>query len=152
MAPVTEPWAFPGGDDPWVNVNKCLSLLHSYGDSIRTFVTCEGKGNFTITPGEPNPPGLTHEIMRQGPSTASFAIASVVWGAEEVTDREVYKALYAYRSNGSTVPFTNEFFRVDTHLGTSKSGVIWWTEDNFVSFKGIYGREGDESITLLAGM
>ena len=136
----TSPW---GDNDPWVGVKKCLSILYSYGTTIRTFVACEGDGPFTLFPGN-NKQSHTNDITRQGPSSPNFAIVSVVWGAEEITSGSVYQSIYNYRTNKSAVPFSNELFGKDTLPSTVKSGVIWYTEDNFASFRGSFGREGDK--------
>lgn len=136
----TSPWA---GPDPWVNNKKCLALLHSYGSSIRTFVACDSEGLFTLVPGNVSLSPQTQEITRQGPSSADFALVSVVWGSEEIRDEGVYENIYKYKTNGSAVPFGNSFFGRDTLPGWGKSGVIWYTEDNFLTFDSILAREGD---------
>ena len=133
------PWGSP---DPWYGVNKCLDLLHSYGSSIRTFVACHGDGAFTLVPGNVSLSSHTQEITRLGPSSPDFAIVSVVWGAAEIRDSAVYQAAYEYKVNGSAVPFENWFFGTDTLYDALKSGVIWYTEDNFLTFKSLYAREG----------
>jgi hypothetical protein len=135
----TAPWS---GPDPWQNVKKCLALLHQYGPSIRTFVGCDGDGPFTLVPGNISSSPHTQEITLQGPSNAEFALVSVVWGAAEIRDEAVYQELYNYRTNGSAVPFENSLFGKDTLPNWNKSGVIWYTEDNFQTFKSILGREG----------
>ena len=135
----TNPWGSP---DPWPGVRKCLALLHSYGSSIRTFVACDLSGPFTLLPGNVSLSPNTQEITRLGPSSPNFAIVSVVWGAAEIRDGNVYQALYDYKMNGSAVPFVNSRFGGDTLPGWDKSGVVWYTEDNFVTFNGIIAREG----------
>jgi len=134
----TAAWA---GGDPWYGVKKCLSILHSYGSSIRTFVACEGNGTFTLVPGDVGLSARTQEITRQGPSSSDFAIVSAVWGAAEIRDTTVYQAIYDYKRNGTQIPFNNVLFGKDTYYGEQKSGVIWYTQDNFKTFKSIYGRE-----------
>jgi len=134
----TDPW---GGPDPWPNVKKCLALLHSYGSSIRTFIACDGDGPFTLVPGNVSLSPHTQEITRQGPSGPDFSIVSIVWGAAEIRDGAVYQELYEYKVNGSAVPFTNSVFGADTLPNWPKSGVIWYTEDNFLTFKSIFARE-----------
>jgi hypothetical protein len=136
----TSPWA---GPDPWVDVRKCLALLHSWGSSIRTFVACDSDGPFILLPGNVSLSLNTQEITRMGPSSPNFALVSVVWGAAEIRTADVYQALYQYRLNGSAVPFGNPFFEVDTLYGVKKSGVVWYTEDNFLTFKSIFAREGE---------
>lgn len=135
----TDPWGTP---DPWFSVKKCLSILYSYGSTIRTFVACESNGAFNLAPGSSGPVGHVNDITRQGPSSRTFAIVSIVWGASEITDGAVYQSVYSYKINGSAIPFTNELFGKDTFPANSKSGVIWYTDDNFSTFKGIFGREG----------
>jgi hypothetical protein len=135
----TSPWGSP---DPWYGVNKCLDLLHSYGSSIRTFVACHYDGALTLVPGNVSLSPHTQEITRLGPSSPDFAIVSVVWGAAEIRDGAVYQAASEYKVNGSAVPFENWFFGTDTLYGVPKSGVIWYTEDNFLTFKSLYAREG----------
>lgn len=135
----TNPWGSP---DPWPNVKKCLALLHSYGSSIRTFIACDSSGPFTLLPGNVSLSPNTQEITRQGPSSPDFAIVSVVWGAAEIRDGAVYQALYEYKMNGSAMPFTNDLFGKDTFPGMTKSGVVWYTEDDFLTFNGIFAREG----------
>ena len=139
MSNTASPW---GNPDPWPNVKKCLALLHSYGSSIRTFIACDGSGPFTLLPGNVSLSPNTQEITRQGPSSPDFAIVSVVWGAAEIRDGNVYQALYEYKMNGSAVPFANSLFGTDTLPGWRKSGVVWYTEDNFLTFNGIFAREG----------
>jgi hypothetical protein len=128
--------------DPWPGVDACLSILHSYGPSIRTFVACKGQGGFTLLPGNVSLSPNTQEITRQGPSSPSFALVSVVWGAREIRDATVYEGLYGYHLNASAVPFENTVFGKDTFPKMKKSGVIWYTEDNFQTFKSVYSREG----------
>lgn len=135
----TDPW---GGPDPWPGVKKCLALLHSYGSSIRTFVACDSDGPFTLVPGNVTLSPHTQEITRQGPSSPNFAIVSVVWGAAEIRDEAVYQVLNEYKVNRSAVPFVNSLFGTDTLPGWTKSGVIWYTEDNFLTFRSIFAREG----------
>ena len=135
----TSPWGSP---DPWYGVTKCLDLLHSYGSSIRTFVACQRDGAFTLVSGNVSLSSHTQEITRLGPASPDFAIVSVVWGALEIRDSAVYQAVYEYKVNGSAVPFENSFFGIDTLYGMPKSGVIWYTEDNFLTFKSLYAREG----------
>jgi hypothetical protein len=65
-----------------------------------------------------------------------------VWGAAEIRDGAVYQGLYEYKLNGSAVPFVTSVFGTDTLPGWYKSGVIWYTEDNFLTFKSIFAREG----------
>lgn len=135
----TDSWS---KDDPWVGVKKCLALLYSYGPSIRTYVACESDGSFTLGP-QLNSSSFTHEheITRLGPSNSDFAIVSVVWGGSEIRDKNVYQTLYDLKSNGTQVLFGNDVFGSDTLVGLSKSGVIWYTEDDFLTFKNITGKE-----------
>ena len=135
----TDPWGSP---DPWSDVKKCLAILHSYGPSIRTFVACDGDGPFTLVPGNVSLSPNTQEITRQGPSSPGFAIVSVVWGAAEIRDGAIYQAIYDYKLNGSAVPFENSVFGMDTLPNWRKSGVIWYTENNFLTFESIFAREG----------
>ena len=128
------------GRDAWFGIKKCLSLLHAFGSSIRTFVSCEGDGTFTLVANLNQSP-LTQEITRQGPSSPSFSIVSVVWGALEIRDASVYQAIYEFKRNGSAIPFTNAFFGNDTFPNNSKSGVIWYSDDNFRSFKCLHAKE-----------
>jgi hypothetical protein len=93
-------------------------------------------GNVSLSPD-------TLEITRQGPSSADFALVSVVWGGAEIRDEGVYEALFQYKSNGSAVPFENWRFGKDTLVGSGKSGVIWCTQDNFATFESIVAREHD---------
>lgn len=136
----TSPWGSP---DPWPNNRKCLALLHAFGTSIRTFVACDGDGAFTLVPGNVSLSPDTQEITRQGPSSADFALVSVVWGGAEIRDEGVYETLFKYKSNGSAVPFENWLFGQDTLKGWGKSGAIWYTTDNFATFESIVAREHD---------
>jgi hypothetical protein len=136
----TGPWSDP---DPWLNNKKCLALLHSFGSSLRTFVACDSSGAFTLVPGNVSLSPGTLEITRQGPSNAGFALVSVVWGGAEIRDAAVYETLFQYKSNGSAVPFENWVFGADTLKGSGKSGVIWYTEDNFATIESIMAREHD---------
>jgi hypothetical protein len=132
-----------GPPENWIDNKKCLALLHSFGSSIRTFVACDGAGAFTLVPGKVSLSPNTLEITRQGPSSADFALVSVVWGGAEIRDEGVYETLFQYKSNGSAVPFENWLFGRDTLPGAWKSGVIWYTQDNFATFESIYAREYD---------
>lgn len=137
----TDPWGSP---DPWVGRYKCLSLLHSYGsNTIRTFVACEGDGEFTLTPENATPSSHTQDITRQDPCSSDFAIVSVVWGNVEIRQESVYKTLCEFRGNGSAVPFGNDVFVTDMMIGQAKSGVIWFTDDDFSTVKSIYAWEGE---------
>jgi hypothetical protein len=136
----TSPWDSP---DPWPDVKKCLALLHSFGSSIRTFVACDGAGAFTLVPGNVSLSPDTLEITRQGPSSADFALVSVVWGGAEIRDEGVYETLFQYKLNGSAVPFEDWVFGRDTLEGWNKSGVIWYTQDGFATFESIVAREHD---------
>jgi len=128
--------------DPWVDVKKCVGILHKYGSSIRTFVGCDGDGSPTLQAQLAVSPE-TQAITHQGPNSTDFSIVSVVWGSVEVRDKSVYTALYQYKTNGSQIPFeTYTFGGTDSLPGTPKSGIIWYTEDNFTTFKSIFAREG----------
>jgi hypothetical protein len=136
----TESWS---KDDPWVGVKKCLAFLYSYGPSIRTYAACESDGPFTLSPKLNSSSTHEHEITRQGPSSSDFAIVSVVWGGSEIRDKKVYQTLYDLKSNGTQVLFGNEVFGVDPLIGFAKSAVIWYTENDLLSFKIIYGKENE---------
>jgi hypothetical protein len=116
-------------------------MLYQFGSSIRTFAACDNDGPYTLVPGNITLSPRTQEISRQGPSSASFAIVSVVWGGLELRGSSLYSTLYAYKNNGTAVPFTNALFGEDTLLNSQKSGVIWYTEDNFKTFKSIFSKE-----------
>lgn len=133
--PDTDPF---GGKDPWVGIKKCLSVLYQYNSSIRTYIGCDGDGLVSLIP-EKNT--QSQDITRQGPKSGQFAIVSVVWGAEEIRDRGIYETLSQYKSNGTDVPFENWLFGKDTLVGWSKSGVIWYTDDDFKTFKSSYAVE-----------
>jgi hypothetical protein len=130
-----------GPPDPWYGVRKCLSILHSYNSSIRTFVACDSSGFFKLIPGDITLSPLTQEITRQGPTTAGFAIVSVVWGAAEIRDPAVYQRIFDGKKNNTPLNFTNALFGKDTYPDEHKSGVIWYTEDNFTTFNGVFARE-----------
>jgi hypothetical protein len=55
----------------------------------------------------------------------------------------VYGGLYRYKVNAPAVPFETGVFGKDTLLNWNKSGVIWYTKDNFLSFQSTFTREGD---------
>ena len=137
----TDSWS---KEDPWVGVRKCLALLYSYGPSLRTYAACENDGPFTLGPEINSSSTHEHEITRQGPSSSNFAIVSVVWGGSEIRDGKVYQTLYDLKSNGTEVLFGNEVFGFDPLVGSAKSGVIWYTEDDFLTFKSIYDQETQE--------
>jgi hypothetical protein len=137
----TAPWDV---EDTWVGVRKCLSLLHSFGDSIRTFIACDAFGNFTLVPGDVSESRNTQEITSHAPNSTDFAIVSVVWGPSEIRDKAVDQALWDYKQNGSSMVFNNSLFgNKDPMPQILKSGVIWYTEDNFKTFKSIFAREDD---------
>ncbi|KAF2685845.1 hypothetical protein K458DRAFT_387798 [Lentithecium fluviatile CBS 122367] len=130
--------------DTWYNVRKCLSLLHSYGESIRTFIACDAFGEFVLPPGDVSLSKNTQEIASHSPNSTDFKIVSVVWGPSEIRDRAVDQALYDYKNNGSAIPFENSFFGgTDALPDFENSGVVWYTEDNFKTFKSIFAREGE---------
>lgn len=131
--------------DDWYNNKKCLSFLYSYGSSIRTFVACEGNGQITVAPGPIATNSYSQEITRQGPTLSDFAIVSVVWGSAEIRTSSVYSKIFNGRNSGLNVTFSNDYFGLDTLINSAKSGVIWYTEDNYTTFKSIYGREGNSS-------
>jgi hypothetical protein len=130
-------------DDTWQDNFKCLSILHSVGSSIRTFVGCENSGNYTLTTGKFQPTPYDQEITRQGPTTENFTLVSVVWGALEIRNQSVYQQLVQAKEQGTELTYSNELFGNDTLIGSAKSAVIWYTEDNFTTFKSISGREAD---------
>jgi hypothetical protein len=130
-----------GSPDPWYGTRKCLSVLHSYNSSIRTFVACDSSGFLKLVPGDITLSPLTQEITRQGPTTAGFAIVSVVWGAAEIRDAAVYQRIFDGRTNKTPLNFTNALFGKDTLPDEHKSGVIWYTQDNFTTFNGVFARE-----------
>ncbi|KAF2018241.1 hypothetical protein BU24DRAFT_491241 [Aaosphaeria arxii CBS 175.79] len=132
------PWAEP---DPWFGTNKCLSILHQAGTSIRTFVACEGDGVFTLVPERVGPFPNAQEITRQGPKDNNFAIASIVWGKTELREGDLYEKVWDLKKNNTAVPFTNDFFGIDTHFGNGKSGVIFYTQDDFKTFRSLIGKE-----------
>jgi len=130
------------GADPMVGSTKCLSLLHAFGSSIRTFVACERDGTFTLVPGDVKSSPRTQEITRQGPRSRSFSIVSVVWGSQEIRTAAVYQSIYNAKRNGSAIPFSNDVFGSDTLENVRKTGVIWYTEDDFRTVKNIHAKEG----------
>jgi hypothetical protein len=131
-------------EDPWPNVRKCLSLLHSFGDSIRTFIACEDFGKFTLVPGDVGLSQNTQEVSTHAPNSTDFSIVSVVWGSSEIRDKAVDQALWEYKHNGSAMLFDNSLFgNKDPIPGSLKSGVIWYTEDNFKTFKSVFAQDGN---------
>lgn len=132
-----------GPPDPWFGVKKCLSILHSYGSSIRTFVACNSDGNFELVPGNVSLSPNTQEITRLGPVVAGFAIVSAVWGAQEIRNSTIYARLVKCKQDNTPMTFSTSLFGNDTFFGTHKSGVVWYTEDNYSTIKSITTREGN---------
>ncbi|KAJ4332072.1 hypothetical protein N0V95_009743 [Ascochyta clinopodiicola] len=129
--------------DVWFGFQKCLSILYSSNADIRTFVACQSDGTFTLGPGSDVSNSHSNIITRHGPSSNNFAIVSVVWGKLELREQDVYRTLYTYKINGSMMTLGNDLFGgSDTYVGAQKTAVIWYTEDDFKTFRGIYGKEG----------
>lgn len=143
-----DPWSSP---DPWEGVIKCLSLLLSFlGRSISIFVACEHKGAFTLGPNVNST--RMHEITPAEPcNSANFTLVGVVWGGTNITNKVVYNRLCDHKINGSPVTFEDALFRspkmnpfeMNIFPPMNKTGVIWYTEDHFQTFKSIFAREGD---------
>jgi len=133
-------------EDPWPDVRKCLSLLHSFGDSIRTFIACDGTGNFDLVPGNVGLSPNTQEITTHAPNSTDFTIVSVVWGLSEIRDKAVDQVLWEYKQNGSAMLFESSLFgNKDSMPNNLKSGIIWYTEDDFKTFKSVSAKEGDSA-------
>lgn len=125
---------------------QCLAILHSNGPTIRTFVACDGNGPFTLVPEYAIPSSYTQDIIPQKRNSSDFAIVSVVWGGKEIRDESVYDALYDYKANGSAMVFGNDLFRTDTLVGVGKTGIIWYTEDNYRTFESRVRTEGKSTL------
>ncbi|OCK81937.1 hypothetical protein K432DRAFT_294384 [Lepidopterella palustris CBS 459.81] len=140
--------------DSWFGYRKCLALLLRYGSvdnqDLRTFIACEGTGNYTLVPGNVSLSPNTEATTNLGPSTSTFHIISVIWGPTEIRDSNIYQKLFDCASKSQAVSFSNEFFGQDTWNGTAKSAAVFYTTDNFSTVKNIFGREGQNaSFSLL---
>lgn len=140
--------------DPWYGNVKCLALLHLYNNGttisnnnldLRTFIACEGTGNYTLVPGPVSLSPSTQSVTNLGPSTSTFHIISVVWGKAEIRDADIYQKLFNCASGNAAVTFSNDFFGQDTWNGTVKSAAIFYTTDNYSTLRSIFGREGQSA-------
>jgi hypothetical protein len=123
-----------------------MGLLYSFGSSIRTFAACDGDGPFTLVPGAITLSPRTKEISRPKPPAGvtvptGFGIVSVVWGGLELSTATLYATLYRLKANGTAVKFTNAVMGIDALPNHEKSGVIWYTEDGYKTFKSMHARE-----------
>jgi hypothetical protein len=137
----------PGFPEPWNGIVKSISVLHTYGKSMRIFACKEFTGIHYIRPGEVSSStiGYGAELREVNPfskpASSKIKILAIVWGPEEVRKKEVYDYAYKCAEDRTPVVFNNQNFGGDTWTGNFKSGVIYYMNDGGSEIYQVCGHE-----------
>ncbi|KAH7140504.1 hypothetical protein B0J13DRAFT_557998 [Dactylonectria estremocensis] len=130
--------------DPWMYTRKSVSVVYRFDDGeIRGFVVPQDT-NRTFT--------LTVDRRHADSENATFVasnyismisspihIHAVIWGLEQVDDRQVYEKLYKKFAKKESVFLHNDFFKKDGWVRTAKTAAVVYSSNG--TTKCISGRE-----------
>ncbi|KAF7553535.1 hypothetical protein G7Z17_g3546 [Cylindrodendrum hubeiense] len=131
--------------DPWFNTRKSLSVIYRFDDGeIRGVSVPERADNrtFRLTvdrTDEESEKAVFVAANHLPPVSAPVHIHSVIWGLEQIDDKEVYDKLYDVFATKKTILLNNNFFKKDGWFGIQKSAAIIYSFNG--TMKCISGRE-----------
>ncbi|KAL1614919.1 hypothetical protein SLS54_009368 [Diplodia seriata] len=127
--------------DPWGGNPKSIFLLYMYGAETRTWNSVDGQGTFTISPGAAYWPSQVVPGYGQQWGVYNLQIVAVMYGAQPITNFNVWAGIYYAARYVGQFQFTNGNFQWDTWPGIVKTGVIWYKDLETGAFYSMAVRE-----------
>ncbi|KPM36355.1 hypothetical protein AK830_g10197 [Neonectria ditissima] len=130
--------------DPWMWVRKSVSIIYRFNDGpIRGFVVAQDSNRrYTLTADRRDTESEknTFDAVNYPSSIPTgMQIHAVIWGLEQVDDREVYDKLYESYEKKKPISLNNHFFKKDGWFNVVKSAAIVYSTNG--TLKCISGRE-----------
>ncbi|KAK7408945.1 hypothetical protein QQX98_008889 [Neonectria punicea] len=130
--------------DPWMWVRKSVSIIYRFNDgAIRGFVVPQDSNRrYTLSVDRRDVESEKHsfDVVNHSSSISTgMQIHAVIWGLQQIDDKEVYDKLYNKYEKKETIFLNNDFFKKDGWPNVVKSVAIVYSTNG--TLKCVAGRE-----------
>ncbi|KAF7563449.1 hypothetical protein G7046_g697 [Stylonectria norvegica] len=134
--------------DPWMYVRKTLSVIYRFNDGEIRGCIVQSDSNRTYTLTKDRPEGDLEQYTFVASNYASekypdLRIHAVLWGMEQVEDKEVYDNLYNNIVKSEQINLGNGFFKKDGWWANQKTAAIVYSYRGTVMC--VSGRENTQT-------